>query len=263
MTAVPPTARATAGADHKDPWSYALIRSRLFEFPYEWVLRGLFKLRLHGTETLPCSGPIVFCYNHGSHYDAFLMQAVGRRVLGEMPVPVIWQGTLQYPIVGAWLRAWRVVPIGRTSHTTARSMALMQMMLHLRDGRSFTIACEGKRLDALGPFRPGAAWAARHTGALIVPCSLRGVQPLFKHIPWPNKFWGRVEVHFHPPLDPRNFGSVEELTQAIRRAVASKIDYPLQEDISASDGSRGPSSHILPLDAGPPANVVGKGPVCH
>ena len=121
------------GADNQDPWWYALIRSRLFEGGYGWVLRGLFKLRLHGTETLPHSGPVVFCYNHGSHYDAFFMQAVGRRVLGQMPVPVIWQGTLQYPIVSSWLRAWQAVLIDRTSHTTARSMALMQMMLHLRE----------------------------------------------------------------------------------------------------------------------------------
>ena len=81
-----------------------------------------------------------------------------------------------------------------------------------------------------------AAWAALQAGALIVPCSLRGVQPLFKSIPWPDKFWGNVEVHFHPPLDPRAFGSVDELTQAIRRAVASQIDYPLQEDLPPSDG---------------------------
>lgn len=246
MTAAPPTTAATAGADNKDPWWYALIRSRLFEAGYGWVLRGLFKLRLHGTETLPRSGPVVFCYNHGSHYDAFFMQAVGRRVLGEMPAPVIWQGTLQYPIVGSWLRAWRVVPIGRTSHTTARSAALMQMTLHLRHGRSFTIACEGKRLDALGPFRPGAAWAAMYAGAPVVPCTLRGVQPLFKNIGWPDKFWGNVEVHFHPPLDPRAFGTVDELTQAIRRAIASRIDYPLQENIRASDSDR-------PAPSNPPA----------
>jgi 1-acyl-sn-glycerol-3-phosphate acyltransferase len=246
MTAVPPTTGAAAGADNNDPWWYALIRSRLFEGGYEWVLRGLFRLRPHGTETLPRSGPVILCYNHGSHYDAFFMQAVGRRVLGEMPVPVIWQGTLQYPIVGSWLRAWRVVPIGRTSHTTARSMALMQMVLHLRHGRSFTIACEGKRLDALGPFRPGAAWAAMQTGVLVVPCSLRGVQPLFKKLPWPDKFRGNVEVHFHPPLDPRAFGSVDELTQAIRRAIASQIDYPLQENVGASGGGR-PARSNTPL----------------
>jgi 1-acyl-sn-glycerol-3-phosphate acyltransferase len=223
------------GVSNNDPWWYALIRSRPFEGGYECVLRRLFQLRLHGTESLPWSRPVILCYNHGSHYDLFFMLAVGRRVLGEMPVPVTWQGTLEYPLVGSWLRAWRVVPIGRTSQTASRSMALWQMMLHLRHGRNVIIACEGKRLDVLGPFRPGAAWAALETGALIVPCSLRGVQPLFRNIPWPDKFWGRVNVYFHPPLDPRDFGSVDELTQAIRRAVASQIDYPRQEDLASLD----------------------------
>jgi hypothetical protein len=160
------------GAGNKGPWWYALIRSRVFEGGYEWALRGLFKLRLRGTESLPRSRPVVLCYNHGSHYDLFFMLAVGRRILGEMPVPVTWQGTLRYPLIGSWLRAWQVVP-----------------------------------------------------------CSLRGIQPLFKKIPWPDKFWGNVEVPFHLPLDPRAFGSVDELTQAIRRAVASQFDYPLQENL--------------------------------
>ncbi|HTS17810.1 MAG TPA: lysophospholipid acyltransferase family protein [Verrucomicrobiae bacterium] len=232
------------GVAPKEPWWYGLIRSRLFESGYELVLRGLFRLRLRGIESLPHGRPLVFCYNHGSHYDLFFMLAVGRRVLGEIPVPVTWQGTMEYPLIGSWLRAWRVVTIGRTSQRAARSQALWQIMIHLREGRSVIIACEGKRLDALGPFQPGAAWAAMETGALIVPCSLRGVQPLFKNIPRPDRLSGRVEVHFHPPLDPRSFSSVEELTSAIRRAVASQIDYPLQENA-------------------PSAKVVGKDAVCH
>jgi 1-acyl-sn-glycerol-3-phosphate acyltransferase len=217
-------------ARDREPWWYAFFRSRLFKGGYELTLRGLFKLRLRGAESLPRSGPMVFCFNHGSHYDLFFMLAVGRRVLGEMPVPVAWQGMLRYPVVGAWLRAWRAVPIPSSSRITSRSTGLRQMMRHLRDGRSLVVACEGKRLDALGPFRPGAALAALRTGALVVPCSLRGVQPLFKKVPWPRRYWGNVEVYFHPPLDPRSFANANELTQAIRRAVASQIDYPTQED---------------------------------
>jgi 1-acyl-sn-glycerol-3-phosphate acyltransferase len=217
-------------ASDREPWWYGLIRSRLFEGGYELTLRGLFKLRLHGAELLPKSQPLILCFNHGSHYDLFFMLAIGRRVLGEVPVPIAWQGMLQYPLIGAWLRAWRAVPIKSTSRIAARSVALRQMIRHVRGGRSLVIACEGKRLDALGPFRPGAALVALHTGALVVPCSLRGVQPLFKEYPWPEKYWGNVDVYFHPPIDPRAFANADELTAAIRRAVASQIDYPAQED---------------------------------
>jgi hypothetical protein len=40
-----------------------------------------------------------------------------------------------------------------------------------------------------------------------------------------------VEVYFHPPLDPQKFANVDELTDAIRNSVASKIDYPKEEDV--------------------------------
>lgn len=195
------------------------------------MLRGLFKLRLRGVESLPQSRPVILCFNHASHYDLFFMLAVGRRVLGETPVPLAWKGMLQYPVIGGWLRAWRAVSINSSSRIASRSVALRQMIRHLRDGRSLVIACEGKRLDALGPFRPGAALVALHTGALVVPCSLRGVHSLFKDISRPEKYWGNVEVYFHPPLDPRAFADVDELTQAIRRAVASQIDYPTQKEV--------------------------------
>ena len=235
------------GAHNKDPWWYALIRSRLFEGGYVLVMRGLFKVRVHRMELMPRSRPVVFCCNHRSHYDLFFGLAAGHRVLGEMPVPVIWQGALEYPLLGRCFRAWRAVSIGRSSHTTACSMALRQMVLHLREGRSLIMACEGKRLDALGPFRRGAAWAALRTGALVVPCSLHGAESLFSKMPWPDKFWGNVEVRIHPPLDPRAFGSVDELTEAIRRAVASQIDYPLQENVGSSDGGRPSPSNTLPV----------------
>jgi len=218
-------------ASKQEPWWYGLIRSRLFEGGFELVLRGLFKLRLHGAGSVPRSQPVIFCFNHGSHYDAFIMLAVGRRVQGQMPSVVAWYKMLYYPVVGAWLRAWRAVPVKSSSRIASRSVALRQMMRHLREGRSLLVACEGKRHDALGPFRPGAAAAALRTGALVVPCSLCGVQPLFKKMPWPQKYWGNVEVYFHPPLDPRSFASADELTQATRRAIASRIDYPTQEDI--------------------------------
>jgi 1-acyl-sn-glycerol-3-phosphate acyltransferase len=121
------------------------------------------------------------------------------------------------------------------------------MVRHLRQGRTLIIACEGKRFDALGPFRRGAAWAALRTGALVVPCSLHGVQSLFRKMPWPNKLWGDVEIHVHPPLDPRAFGTVDELTEAIRCAIASQIDYPLLENVGASNDGRPSPSNTLPV----------------
>ena len=71
-----------------------------------------------------------------------------------------------------------------------------------------------------------------------MPCSLCGVQPLFKELPIPNRYWGRVKLVFHPPIHPQAFlgkgprrVAKVAMTNAIRDAIASAIDYPAATEI--------------------------------
>ncbi len=93
---------------------------------------------------------------------------------------------------------------------------------------------EGAPFETLSSFHPGAAAASLLTGYAIIPFSLRGVQPVFKKLPWPNRLWGDVSVRFHRPLHPQPYlekftglrVAAEQMTADIRASVASGIDYP-------------------------------------
>jgi 1-acyl-sn-glycerol-3-phosphate acyltransferase len=106
------------------------------------------------------------------------------------------------------------------------------MISHVRAGRNIYILPEGRRADRLGRFHPGGAMVALEAGAPLVPVTLRGVQPLYKHLNRPPRLWGRVELVFHPALDASGTEgrSGEDaavlLTAKARARIASALDYP-------------------------------------
>jgi hypothetical protein len=67
-----------------------------------------------------------------------------------------------------------------------------------------------------------------------MPFSLRGVQPLFRELPWPDRLWGKVTIRFHGFIYPQPYLdkhsdlriAAEHMTADVRAAVASGIDYP-------------------------------------
>ncbi|MFH1067117.1 MAG: lysophospholipid acyltransferase family protein [bacterium] len=219
----------------KEPFNFwaSLARSRAFWFCYDLFFRVLFRLKVKGSEKCPRNGPVVFVGNHGSNYDLFFCLAlVGRykKKYKRPIVPVVWDGVLAMPVIGPFLKALSAVPVNDDS--IVERMTTMRLMLdHLKEGRSLLMSCEGVRLDELGKFQLGAALVAVKARAPLVPVSLRGVQPLFKGLKFPNRFYGNVTFEFHEPIDPRVFSdqsSLEEakkITNLLRERIALSIDY--------------------------------------
>lgn len=215
-----------------------LVRSWLVQWSYVWIMRRLFRLRVRHPELVPRPPACIFTSNHGSHYDLFLALAWYRDVWGELPVPVVWNGVASLPVIGNLLQAVPCVWVNSDEDAANERMAAFREMCgHLRAGRSLLIASEGERHDQVGPFKDGTALLALHSGAKVVPVSLRGVQGLFSNRSWPTRFRGNVEFVLHAPLDPSDFAAgggtraeiVARFTDAIRAAVLSDLDYPAQE----------------------------------
>lgn len=217
----------------------AFVRSRRVRRWFVRVMKAAFGLRVRNVGLVSPPGPYIFASNHASHYDLFLAMAAFCDLTGELPVPVVWKGVFDMPVIGGILRAIEAVSVSHDPGDEAERAASVQEMIGLlRAGHCLVMACEGKRSDALGDFELGAAFASLSSGVPVVPVSLRGAQGLFSEMSWPRRFRGKVELVLHPPLEPTDFdkaGScstavLDRFTQAIRDEVASCIDYPVEGD---------------------------------
>jgi 1-acyl-sn-glycerol-3-phosphate acyltransferase len=200
---------------------------------YSAVLRGLFGLKVRGFEQVPQDQACVFVGNHGSHYDGFFLFATISRLDPRCLVPVVWDGLMEFPVLGSLLRSLRAVPVRNEPGVVMwRVETLRAMIEHVKAGRHIYILPEGRRDDVLGRFHPGAAMVALEAGVPLVPVTLRGIQPLYKEINQCPRLWGRVELIFHPPLFPADAegrsgeDGAWHLMKKARAVVASALDYP-------------------------------------
>jgi len=216
-----------------------LARAHLVWWPFRLWARLMLGLRIEGRELARDAGPAVYVGNHASHYDVFLMFASLPGFQRGTLVVASWHRMLSMPILGPLLRGIDTVPIDHRKGSDAqRTIALRQLIRHVRAGRSVMIFPEGRRNDALGPFETGAATVAIQGGVPIAPFAIRGAQPLFKQVGWPDRLWGRVTVQFLPRFDPgaisqalaaRGAGLEQQLAAVadeMRRRVGAAVDYP-------------------------------------
>lgn len=96
----------------------------------------------------------------------------------------------------------------------------------LRSGQSLIIFPEGTRTrdGAVGRFKSGAAYLARHLDKKIIPVTIRGafdIMPPGKGLP---RFIGghRLELLVGTPVDPKDFSSIEALTDHLRNIIAGQ-----------------------------------------
>jgi 1-acyl-sn-glycerol-3-phosphate acyltransferase len=210
------------------------VHARVFRACYTAVMKTFFGLKVRHPERMQPPGPYIVAFNHGSHYDLFFTFALVNGLMGEFPAAAVWRGTLEMPIVGPALRALPSVCVGIRKDKLQRMAATRAIIRLLKQGHTMVMSCEGIRRDTLGEFQPGTAFASLHTGVPVLPISLRGIQGLYSEMSGPDRFWGRVEIVLHPPLHPAEFrppgrsmdDAIEAMTQAVRRSIASAIDYP-------------------------------------
>lgn len=135
-----------------------------------WIFRPVFRLRVHGRERMPRSGPVVLVANHSAFVDGPLLFGLLHRrqvflVKEEMFVGPVGKG-LRW--IGQ-LSVRRGVPDRRP---------LMAAVAILRAGGVIGVFPEGTRGGGgeVEAAQHGAAWLARSTGAAVVPVVCRGTR---------------------------------------------------------------------------------------
>jgi len=171
------------------------------------VFKLFFALKIKGRKFIPVKGPYIFCCNHASYLDAFI-------VLASMPFKV----ELKLYFIGAreifhhasvrWaIKLARLIPIDPTSEL----LSAMEVSGYLlRQGKILCIFPEGQRsIDGkIGEFKKGVGILAEELKVPLVPVAIKGSY----------KAWGRavkfprphpVEISFGKALDYKEFTPLE------------------------------------------------------
>jgi 1-acyl-sn-glycerol-3-phosphate acyltransferase len=151
------------------------------------VFRGLWRLTVRGKDHIPASGGAIFCPNHSSVIDSFMLPAVlPRRItfVGKAEYMDSWKTKHLFPAMG-------MIPIDRSGGERSQS-ALDLAAEVLGRGELFGMFPEGTRSrdGALYKGRTGAARLATRIGCPIYPVGIVGtaeIQPPGARVPKPFK----------------------------------------------------------------------------
>jgi 1-acyl-sn-glycerol-3-phosphate acyltransferase len=143
---------------------------------------------------------------------------------------------LKLPIVGYAFKLANFIPVGRIGSTKSAQAAVADAKRVLASGLRITSFVEGGRsLDGrMQPFKKGAFYLAKDSGALCVPISIYGTE---KIIPWgSNRIHpGVAHIVFHLALDPADYATRDDLSEAVRTAIASGLpEWMRNQELEAS-----------------------------
>jgi 1-acyl-sn-glycerol-3-phosphate acyltransferase len=127
------------------------------------------------------------------------------------------------PILGPCMRLASLVPVDR-GNRDAGIDAVKAAKEVVGQGINMTIYIEGKRSfdGKLLAFKKGPFYLAMECGVPIVPMTIAGT-----HYAMPKKRFaikpGLVRVIFHPPIEPKDFGTREDLMEKVRAVIESGL----------------------------------------
>ncbi len=189
------------------------------------------RIRTIGLEKIDPSKTYLYMSNHTSNIDPPLLLPLIPRRTSVMAKKELFG----YPLLGTIMRVGALVPVDRGNREAGIS-AVKAAKQVVQQGISMTIYVEGKRSfdGKLLPFKKGPFYLAAETGVPVVPITISGT-----HYVMPKRRFaikpGNVDVIFHDPIAPENFGSRECLMEKVRRAIDSGLPPELQspEPVSA------------------------------
>lgn len=190
-----------------------------------WIARvgiraGGIRVRVEGRENVPAGRACIFMANHVSNLDA---PALISNLPGRTSV-FLKRSLMKLPILGYAFKLGEFIPVDRDGDAESARLAVADGLRVLSDGLHITTFVEGRRSsDArLLAFKKGPFYLAKDSGAPCIPISIYGTEQILPR--GSSRIHpGTAHVVFHPPLDPANYSTREELSAAVRGAIASGL----------------------------------------
>jgi len=211
------------------PWSFAVGNVELMYRMFMWGtalgvrLTGV-RIKVIGLDKIDPNLTYVFMSNHVSNLDP----PITVPLLPRRTAVLIKRELFNIPILGKAMRMGSMVPVDRGDRE-AGIAAVQAASAVVRKGVNMTIYVEGHRSfdGKLIPFKKGPFYLAEACQVPIVPITIVGthyVMPKGRFAIKP----GKVDVIFHAPIEPKDFGTRDELMEKVRRTIDGGLPAELQ-----------------------------------
>jgi len=184
------------------------------------------RVKLVGLDKIDLSGTYIFMSNHVSNLDPPILCPLIPRRTSILAKKEIWR----IPILGKALDLAEIVPVERENRDAAiqsirRAGEVMQHHINMTLFPEGTRSRDGRLL----PFKKGPFHLAAETGFPIVPITILGT---YEMMPKGNMIVrpGTATLVFHPPVDPKQYSSREELMQAVRDVINGALPGERRRD---------------------------------
>src|SRR3984885_4827255 len=216
------------------PWTFITGDIRLLYRLFMWGawygvrITGV-RVETVGLAPLDPAQSYIFMSNHVSNLDPpILIPLIPRR-----SSVMVKKELFRYPILGRAMRMGSLVPVDR-GNRDAGIEAVRAAKQVVGQGLNMIIYVEGKRSfdGKLLPFKKGPFYLAMECGVPVVPVTMTGthyVMPKARFSIRP----GMVKVIFHPPIDPKDFGSRDCLMEKVRSAIDSGLPEQYRQPLPA------------------------------
>jgi len=190
-----------------------------------WVVRMGFRVAgvpvaVEGRERIPANTACIFMANHVSNLDppALLPQLPGRTSV------FMKRSLMKIPILGTGFKLAEFIPVDRAGSQANAKRSVAAASRLLARGVHITTFVEGTRSQdgRLLPFKKGPFYLAMQSGAPCIPISIYGTETMLAKGS-PRIKPGTAHIVFHEPIIPGDYATREELSQAVRAAIASGL----------------------------------------
>jgi 1-acyl-sn-glycerol-3-phosphate acyltransferase len=181
-----------------------------------------------GLEEIDAARTYIFMSNHVSNIDPPILLPLIPRRTSVMAKKELFS----YPLLGRTMRMGSLVPVDR-GNREAGIGAVREAAKVIRQGINMTIYVEGKRSfdGRLLPFKKGPFYLAAECNVPVVPVTMLGTQKIMPKARFAIEP-GTATVVFHPPIEPKDFGSRDELMAKVRSVIESALPANSQEQVA-------------------------------
>ena len=177
------------------------------------------RVQVVGLDKLDPARTYIFMSNHASNLDPPITIPLIPRRTSVM----VKKELFSYPILGRAMRMGSLVPVDRGNRDAGIESVRVSKQV-VEQGLNMTIYVEGHRSfdGKLLPFKKGPFYLAMECGIPVVPVTIAGT-----HYAMPKGRFsiksGVVTVIFHPPIEPKDFGSRECLMEKVHAVIESGL----------------------------------------